>query len=234
MRYLGGKSKIAKYIVELISSQRGKRTKYVEPFLGGGTVFERAAPLFDISYGSDICEDLILMWQAARDGWVPPVELTLSEWSRLKTAVHSPLRGFAGFGCSFGGVWFGSYAKGGNRNYAAESSRAVTRIASKMQGSEILCQPYWDWDAKVDSDTVVYCDPPYAGTSGYKAAGNFDHARFWSVMESWSRRGAAVLVSEYSAPDPWMSTWSMEHKQYLGKKQTRDTMLDQVFMLPGT
>ncbi len=46
---------------------------------------------------------------------------------------------------------------------------------------------------------LVYCDPPYKGTTGYGAVGEFDSNEFWSVMRQWSRHNK-VYISEYQAP----------------------------------
>ena len=38
------------------------------------------------------------------------------------------LTGFVGFGCSFGGKWFGGYARNaGGTNYAAQSKRSLLK-----------------------------------------------------------------------------------------------------------
>jgi DNA adenine methylase len=49
---------------------------------------------------------------------------------------------------------------------------------------------------------VIYCDPPYAGTTGYRGGGvsAFDHARFWYLCRRWVDCGARVFVSEYRVP----------------------------------
>lgn len=64
---------------------------------------------------------------------------------------------------------------------------------------------------------VVYCDPPYAGTGQYNV-GDFDSAAFWE----WVRlRAYPVYVSEYSAPDDFVSIWSKEKRSlFNGKKQS--------------
>ena len=64
---------------------------------------------------------------------------------------------------------------------------------------------------------VVYCDPPYANTDGYRS-GDFDSVAFWE----WARtRDYPVYVSEYSAPDDFVSIWSKEKRSlFNGKKQS--------------
>jgi hypothetical protein len=68
---------------------------------------------------------------------------------------------------------------------------------------------------------LVYCDPPYRGTTGY-ATGAFDHDAFWETARAWSRAGAVVLVSEYAAPPDWPCVASRAKPSCLagGHKQT--------------
>lgn len=185
--------------------------------------------MFDLAIGSDVVPELITMWAAARDGWRPPHMIDDDLYAKARNAEPGAERAFIGFGCSFGGKWFGGRARGGYnadgtpRNHAAESARAVVRVSEAMKGAVLISRDYRDhW---VDSGTVVYADPPYAGTSGYEAAGSFDTAEFWKTMDSWHDIGALVIVSEYSAPDNWSPVWEKAHRQSLqhgrdGRPQT--------------
>jgi DNA adenine methylase len=48
---------------------------------------------------------------------------------------------------------------------------------------------------------IIYCDPPYEGTTQYskKLVGDFDTNEFWSIMRKWSNNNK-VFISEYNAP----------------------------------
>jgi DNA adenine methylase len=175
--------------------------------MGGGAVFSRTAPSFKCVVGADISIDLMVMWGQLRDGWVPQETLTESEYRQLKTAEPSALRGLAGFGASFGGMWFSGYARGGfnangsPRNHYGESRRTAMKDALSMFNSSLVISSYDSW--MPDETFVVYCDPPYAGTKTYKAAKFFDTTMFWHTMNEWSDNGAQVFVSEYKAPVEW-------------------------------
>jgi len=58
-------------------------------------------------------------------------------------------------------------------------------------------------DYQHEEGDVVYCDPPYAGTEKYDG-NTFDHASFWEWVRT---RDYPVYVSEYSAPDDFISIW---------------------------
>ena len=146
MRYMGSKRRLAKDLERIILErvEVTPETTYWEPFLGGANSFERLAPHFRHAVGVDVNEDLMLMWDAAvNGGWVPPFEVSKTEYDALHwSGEHSPLRGFVGFGCSFGGKWWrgmahGSVkADGSPRKYAAESARNVLRTVDRLGGVE--------------------------------------------------------------------------------------------------
>ena len=234
MRYVGGKSKIAGEISRAILGATVARGRYVEPFVGGGAMLGRMAPSFTESYVGDISE-VALMWRAVVSGWRPPTFISEAEYANLKGAEPSPLRAFAGFGGSFGGKWFGGYARGGlqsnglPRNHQAESARAVEKVAKAIAGLRVVVIPsdYRHWTPT--QGDVVYCDPPYRSTQGY-AVGAFDSDEFWRIAEKWARAGAHVFVSEYQAPEGWDCIWQKEHRQSLTRpEQGRGATVEKLF-----
>lgn len=213
MQYLGGKSRIAKPISEIILAARGERHFYVEPFLGAGSVALRVAPLFPRAVLTDLSPDLVKLWKAVQRGWTPPTTLTEDEYRALRHAKPSALRGFAGFPCSFGGKWFGGYARDpkGGRNFAESASRSMVARGKALSDALILRADYRDVLASVPlHDAVIYADPPYAGTTAYGNVESFDSAEFWREMKRCAAAGARVFVSEYIAPKGWHSVWSAD------------------------
>lgn len=235
MRYIGGKSKLAGRIADVILQNSPTRLDYIEPFIGGGSVFGKVAPYFNRSYAGDLSEDLAVMWrEVLQNGWKPPENVTEEEYNDLKTAVPSALRGFVGFGGSFGGKWFGGYARGGfnsdgtPRNHQAESARAVNRIARQLTGKDItiIHRSYDQWQPFPGS--VIYRDPPYANSQGY-TTGEFDSEKFWQVAKMWSET-CSVFVSEYAAPPGWEIIWEAEHRQSLTMpSQGREPTIERLF-----
>lgn len=206
MRYVGGKSRQAKLVREVVAERAGGRPNYLEPFVGGGSVFAVVAPLFTVAVGADVCPEVPCFWEAVRDGWVPPDTMSRETWEALRGSDDvTPLRAWAAFAGSYKGLYFSSYgAVSPGRNYLAESQRATARKAAGLTGEGVVFAhaPYDVWS--VDESWVVYCDPPYAGTTSYPGAGGaFDHGAFWDVCADWSAAGALVLVHEYTAPDGW-------------------------------
>jgi len=216
LRYLGGKSKIAKYIREAILSNTSRRELLIEPFVGGGAITAVLAQDFKEVKGYDIHLDLILMWQELQNGWVPPNNISEQQYYELKNhAEPSALRAFAGFGgASWGGKWFGGYARGGARNYADESSRSLCRDIKCMSNVAFGREDYRF--IAPQENAVVYADPPYAGTTEYKD--KFDSDAFWELMAFWVDADMDVFVSEYAAPDGWFPIWSMERTRDMKSK----------------
>lgn len=236
MRYVGGKGRIARSIVQTIIELSPTATIAVEPFMGGGAVTAELARRFELVLASDAHPDLSLMWQAVVAGWTPPDVVTEEEYADLRNAAPSALRGFVGFGGSFGGKWFGGFARGGEtaagtpRNHQGESSRTVARIGKTLRAGCVAVTHADYQSAPVIPGSVIYCDPPYAATQGY-ATGAFDSVEFWAWAEIASDI-ADVYVSEYTAPPWWRCVWSAEKRQSVTMPaQGRETRTERLFTL---
>ena len=97
-------------------------------------------------------------------------------------------------------------------------------ISRSLRASAAFAQctlTHSDYRAHAPSQCLVYCDPPYEGTTGYKGAGVFDHSAFWETMREWSRDNI-VLVSEYTAPPDFVSVAECPKQSCLagGHRQT--------------
>ncbi len=203
MRYLGGKTRIARHIAPLINERCGGGVPYWEPFVGGLNMIPHVRANRRVA--SDICRPLITMYRALQSGWVPPENVSEDEYRRAMSVrdLDDPVTAFAGFGCSFAGKWFGGYAKGAQvdgtpRNYAGGSRKVLLRDMALCDGVEFYCCGYHD--GRVPSGWVIYCDPPYAGATGYDSAAEWDSVKFWEWSREVSKENV-MLVSEYAAPD---------------------------------
>ena len=56
-------------------------------------------------------------------------------------------------------------------------------------------------EVEIPSDSVVYCDPPYRETEGYRKAKQFNHERFYDWV---LRQTVPVFVSEYAMPEDFV------------------------------
>jgi DNA adenine methylase len=217
MKYMGSKNRYAKYILPIILKDRVEW--YVEPFCGGCNLIDKVD-------GHRIANDnnyyLIEMFKAIQTGWEPPQDVSEQEYYdiHINPANYPPyLVGFVSIGCSYSGKEWGGYARGDTndgkpRNYAAESKRNILKQAKKLKDVIFTCGDYHKLD--IPPKSIVYCDPPYEGTTKYKTGG-FDYNRFWDWVRMLSHDGHKVFVSEYKAPDDFKVLWSKKVNNTLDK-----------------
>ena len=158
-------------------------------------------------------------------GWEPPDSLSEEEYRRIREHKDEDmaLTAFAGFGCSFGGKWFGGYgrhsAKARNpgkepQSLCAQSKRALMRDIGILRDAEFLCMDYRE--VPLPEGCTVYADPPYRGRmQAYGLKERFDSDAFWD----WAReasRNHAVYVSELEAPEDFRCVWEMPVTRRMG------------------
>lgn len=199
MKYFGGKARIGKQIASVINEMGAE--SYHEPFCGLFSVGRHITA--QKRSGADTHRDLVLLLQAVQNGWTGPDCVSEEEYQVLKKAEPSALRGFVGFGCSFGGKFFGGYARDDtDRNYALNAQRSLKKLAPQIVDVSFYQQDYLEYKGGAQ---VIYCDPPYRGTTGF-TQGEFDSKEFWDWVLDISK-DAAVFVSEYNAPDGFGVVW---------------------------
>ena len=214
MQYMGGKSRISKQIAEILNSAIDKNTPFVSLFCGSCAIESKVQA--DVKILNDKHPYLIAMWQALQNGWMPPDVVTKEEYYRVKANMdeNPALTGFIGFGCSFGGKWWGGYAKDKRGDdYCGQAKRGLLKDLVGIQSATFTCLDYRD--VEIPDGAVVYCDPPYVNTTGY-TVGQFDTDEFWNYMRQLSKR-CDVYISEESAPDDFECIWSKEKVRTLEK-----------------
>ena len=214
MQYMGGKSRISKQISEILNSAINKDTPFVSLFCGSCAIESKVQA--DVKILNDKHPYLIAMWQALQNGWMPPDVVTKEEYYRVKANMdeNPALTGFVGFGCSFGGKWWGGYAKDKRGDdYCGQAKRGLLKDLSGVVNATFTCLDYRD--VEIPDNAVVYCDPPYANTTGY-TLGQFDTNEFWEYMRQLSKR-CDVYISEESAPNDFECIWSKEKVRTLEK-----------------
>jgi DNA adenine methylase len=215
--------------VNAIVNLSGERSTYIEPFMGGGYVLSYAANNFKRVVANDINPSLVAFWkEVIHDGWIPPSVVTKEEWTTLKYSEEvSALKAWAGCAASYNAKWFCSYGATANglykHDYVLEAVNSLAKKTDRMKGHpsiEFTCGDYRGLTDYVNSNSVVYCDPPYEGVFGYPYGGEFDTFAFWNVMAEWSHKGALIFVHEFGAPNGWLPaleltrTSTMRHSGY--------------------
>ena len=213
MKYMGSKNRIAKHLLTIMLAECEKHsiTKWVEPFVGGANMIDKVPDAFE-RVGYDLNDHCIHALIDIRDNAENlPDSVSEEEYKIYKGRTPESITSWVRFGCSFGGKFENGYARDLQgvppRNFASEVKRNAIKQSPKIQNVQFICDSYENLSFE---NTLIYCDPPYAGTSGYKT-GAFDHDKFFN----WCREQAKnniVFVSEYNAPDDFIEVWQGEIK----------------------
>jgi DNA adenine methylase len=235
MKYMGSKLRFKKEILPIILSAREKDQSYVEPFAGGMNMISEVD---GNRIANDIHYYLIEMWKKLIEGWIPE-KISKDEYLKIKNYpnnYHPSLVGWAGFNCSYSGKWFGGFAGevrtkiGTTRDYQIEALNNVIKQVEKMKGVKFYNKSFSELE--LPQSSIVYCDPPYQGTTGYM--NKFDHECFWRWVRDISKQGHSVFVSEYNAPDDFLCIWEKEAKSSLssnGRIGGSKTSIERLFKL---
>lgn len=229
MRYLGGKCRIAKPISELILQKKENIKTFVSLFCGGCAIETKLAPHFENVICNDLHSYLIAMYQALQNGYDLPENISEEQYRYIREHKDEDkaLAGFVGFACSFGGMWFGSYArdKRGD-NYAKRGRNAIMRDFENLKTTKFTCTDYRSVD--IPDGSIVYADPPYAGVTGY-STGRFDSAEFWEYMRKISEKNT-VFISELQAPDDFVCVWTKEILRILNNSVECPKSIEKLFV----
>ena len=237
MRYSGSKAKIAKYIIPFIMKELKKGDVYIEPFVGGCNVIDKVD--WNWKIGSDTNHYVISMWN-----WIKYVKrntfpkfVSMEDYKAMKELARkdkcdgnkypSHLIGYVGNACSYGSAWFNGYAHYNERKKEDHMAEAWNGLTKQINGFKNIDKTMFVADSyesildyagrlkKNGNGCVVYCDPPYKNTKGYKDGG-FDSDKFWNLVRAYSKMGVKIFVSEYEAPDDFKCIWSYERKDGMG------------------
>lgn len=165
--------------------------------------------------GNDVHNELIAMFKEIQNGWKIPMHISEDEYSAVrdnKSLYPSHYVGLVGFNATFGSKYFGGYARGFKadkvtpRDIPNEALRNLSEQIPKIMDVEFLCGDYRDNEYADVKGAVIYCDPPYQGTTKY-ATDSFDYDAFWDWCRKMNKDNY-VFVSEYNAPDDFECIWS--------------------------
>ena len=138
MQYFGGKQRISKQLSQYLNSQLKDNQPFVDLFCGSCNIISKIDNN-RLRIANDKHKYLIAMWKALQDGWLPPDEISRSEYKFIKENKDDdpPLAGFVGFGCSFAGRWFEGYAYNSKGyNYCLRSQKSCINKISNLNDVE--------------------------------------------------------------------------------------------------
>lgn len=234
MKYMGSKRRIAKHLLPImvgVAQSRGI-AKWVEPFVGGGNMIDKVPPSFE-RIGYDLNEHAIMAMIDIRDRAADlPDSVTEQEYNDMKGLPAASVTSWVRFVTSFGGKLDAGYAreKGSNdATFCGYGKRNALKQQPLLQGIQFIHGCYQDLDV---TNALIYCDPPYANTAGYKT-GDFDSEAFFDWCRAQAAKGNVVFVSEYNAPDDFVCLWQGEIKTNFASSRTGAThnAVERLFMV---
>ena len=244
MKYVGSKSKIAKYIVPIIQKyiDDNKIQTYIEPFVGGGNVIDKI--ICKEKIGNDLNKDLIGFYKATIQS--PKLLDTLPEFvdkdlffkvrdnkQNYETWYCMTIMLFASYNAYLEQPTYGGMAKtkeGKIRNYFKE---ALSNYKKQLPNLHDIKFTSFDYSHYSDcKNCLIYCDIPYKNSNKVKYIQEFDYDKFWQWARETSKDNI-VLVSEYDAPNDFAVIWEKEVNVslYNGKHHTR---VEKIFKWKGS
>jgi DNA adenine methylase len=229
VRYIGGKFRIRKQLIDYLLNPITDSDCFVETFCGSCNLTLDLLDNMDLFVPNkiilnDFHTDLMMMWKSVYKGEVDlPDSFTEEEYEALRNAESSALRGFIGHACSFGGIWFSKFAKTTDgRNYCLNGKNSIMKLIelfnTKVKNVEFYNLSYEQ--VLIPDGAVVYNDPPYIGTAKPGAGGGFDHEKFWQWVREISKR-CNVFTSEYTAPEDFECVKEINVSLDMGKREDR-------------
>ena len=230
MKYMGSKNRIAKDILPIMLKDRKERQYWVEPFVGGANMIDKVeGNRIGADFNKYVIEGLLSIRDHLDELPKDNTEFTEEMYKQLRKDDSYKHKGYASFQFSFGNKFMGGYAKNNsNTDYVAQGFRSALKQSPKLQGIDLIHCSYDELE--IPSNSIIYCDPPYEGTTKYKD--DFNHTKFWQWCRDKSKEGHIVFISEYSAPEDFECIWSKEIISTLNKNQ-KDKKTEKLFVYKG-
>ena len=229
---MGSKARIAKHILPIMLAECEKKgiTTWVEPLVGGANMIDKVPDTFE-RVGYDLNLHTIAALIGIRDH-VEELPDNVSEdfYKSIKKTEAHPINSWIRFECSFGAKLDNGYARNAKlANYAQMGLNLALKQSPKIQNVDFICDSYENLDFE---SCLVYCDPPYQGTTGYKT-GAFDHDKFFEWCREQAKKNV-VFVSEYNAPDDFECVWQGEIKTNFAsnRKSATHKAVEKLFKVP--
>lgn len=230
MKYMGSKNRISKYILPIILKDRKSNQYYVEPFCGGCNSLDKVE---NPRIGNDSNEYLIALLKEMQTQ-VPfnPPHISEKDYKDIQSNKNNYpkwLVGYVGFNLSFAAKFFGGYGrdKAGVRNYENEARQNLLAQQPRLSGIKFVWGNYSDFD--IPDRSIIYCDPPYCGTTSYRDS--FDYIRFYKWLTNKKSEGHKVFVSEYAMPNDFTCIWEKEVSSNLDVSKKGKREVEKLFEL---
>ena len=215
--YVGGKSRLASQIVQLIEGIPHKA--FAEPFVGMGGIFLRRRSAPPVEVVNDINKEVATFFRILQRHYPQFMETlkfqitsraaferlcdtdpdTLTDLERAARFLY--LQSLA-FGGKVAGRNFGvDPCKSARFNIQTLGPR-LEDIHERLSGVVIECLPYAEFIGRYNRPgTLFYCDPPYYGSEGYYGKEAFSRADFERLADVLREVKGAFILSINDHPE---------------------------------
>lgn len=219
MKYMGSKSRIAKYIIPIMEEYRSQDQWFIDMFCGGCNLLDKVDGK---RIGNDKNKYLIALWQGLIENRDRPYNICKSLYITARDVYNGKettlemddfMVGWIGWMASYNGRFFdGGYSGhevgATKRNYISEQIRNTESQIEKLKDVVFTNKSYEEFNLK--EPCLIYCDIPYKDTKQYLTSKDFNHGHFWQWCRDMTKKGHIVFISEYDAPDDFECVWQME------------------------
>lgn len=204
--YSGGKYRTGHLIGKVITDMAnayGRIRGYCEPFCGMCSVMKNVKLENTVYIANDINANIIEMWRALQNGWIPPRHKTIDR-SLFQSLVDSPdISAMKGFYLLHGnnGDW-GKKPTYSTTRPPISTSDDLINIVRQLGTVHFMSGDYQKFSSL--KNFCIYLDPPYENAYSLHIQSDgtkhFDHKRFnkWCVKLS---KNNLVFISAYVKPD---------------------------------
>ena len=201
---------------------------FVDAFCGSCTISENV-PKDHRRIANDAHRWLIAMWERlTTTDWKPPTTIDKELYDKVRSSWRADdgkyddaTIGYIGWMASRSGRWFDAGYSGHDvrgRDYIAENIRNISKQIENLKGVEWRSGSYAD--LVIPEKSLIYCDPPYKGTSNYSVSRDFDYDAFYNWCRTKSAQGHTLFVSEYSMPSDFTEVWNKTIKTTINPTAT--------------
>jgi DNA adenine methylase len=216
LKWAGGKNWFVRYYNNMLPQ---KYKRYIDPFLGGGSVYFYLEP--ENAIISDINQELITTFIAIRDNWQKVYEILKLHSRKHSYEYYYRVRNmkprtpatiaarmiYLNRTC-FNGIYRvnrnGEFNVpiGDNTNILLETDKFKER-SKILQGTQILCQDFEKTIELSQEDDFLFCDPPYAVLEEDNRFVNYtgqlfnwnDQIRLANCLHKAKERGVKIIMT---------------------------------------
>lgn len=230
---MGSKNRIAKYLLPIMLEEAKKHniTTWIEPFVGGANMIDKVPKEFK-RIGYDINNHVIKALIGIRDNVNSlPENITEEDYKSYKGLEADVVTSWVRIACSFAGIFESKLAsdKTGLRNYSKEAKRNALKQSPNIQNVVFLCDSFENLSFE---NSLIYCDPPYKGTTSYKT-NPFPYEKFYEWCKEMKSKGNLIFISEYEMPIEFKEIWQGEIKTNFAstRKKATHNAIEKLFTL---